>query len=289
MDAIPDELLLCVTPSPCRCAYLLGLLSTASSRAHFTALHSQSPHPPGPSPTTLQAFQTLSKLLHDSSTVFHSPPPLLRLHPLHSPHPPPTARACRPPHIYNPLEAFTKSLDPLYPPPLCDIPSGCCFFTGPWTVTRSSLRMLRRVAAFCRPLRPGLLLVSFPRSRSPVVGVLGLCWMWQGVPFARQRRPVVSVLGLCWLLQGSFDCFYCPHTSVLRPLTPPPPPQPHDNPSLHSQPHQALPQLLHGPWNLATLQNSATPRTALRQPFPLQSLHDPPHSPSTGHPQQGCL
>ena len=51
--------------------------------------------------------------------------------------------------------------------PLCDIPSGCCSFTGPWTVTRSSLRMLRRVAAFCRPLRPVLLLVSFPRSRPP--------------------------------------------------------------------------------------------------------------------------
>ena len=59
--------------------------------------------------------------------------------------------------------------------PLCDIPSGCCSFTGPWKVTRSSLRMLHRVAAFCRPLRPVLLLVSFPRSRSPVVGVLGLC------------------------------------------------------------------------------------------------------------------
>ena len=59
--------------------------------------------------------------------------------------------------------------------PLCDIQSGCCSFTGPWTVTRSSLRMLRRVATFCRPLRPVLLLVSFPRSRSPVVGVLGLC------------------------------------------------------------------------------------------------------------------
>ena len=59
--------------------------------------------------------------------------------------------------------------------PPCDIPSGCCSFTGPWTVTRSYLRMLCRVAAFCQPLRPVLLLVSFPRSRSPVVGVLGLC------------------------------------------------------------------------------------------------------------------
>ena len=105
------------------------------------------------------------------------------------------------------------------PPRRCDIPSGCCFFTGPWTLTRSSLRMLRWVASFCRPLRPVLLLVSFLRSQSPVVGVLGLCWMWQDVPFARQRRPVVGILGLCWLLRGSFDCFCCPHTSVLRPST----------------------------------------------------------------------
>ena len=59
------------------------------------------------------------------------------------------------------------------PPPPCDIPSGCCSFTGPWTVTPSSLRMLRRVAAFCRPLRPVLLLVSFPHSRSPVVWCAG--------------------------------------------------------------------------------------------------------------------
>ena len=104
-------------------------------------------------------------------------------------------------------------------PPLCDIPSGCCFFTGPWTVTRSSLRMLRRVATFCRPLRLVLLLVSFPRSWSPVVGVLGLCWMWQCVQFARQRRPVVGVLELRWLLWGSFNYSRCPHTSVLRPST----------------------------------------------------------------------
>ena len=38
--------------------------------------------------------------------------------------------------------------------PLCDIPSGCCSFTGPWTVTCSSLRMLRWVVAFCRPRQP---------------------------------------------------------------------------------------------------------------------------------------
>ena len=73
---------------------------------------------------------------------------------------------------------------------------------GPWTVTRSSLRVLRRGAAFCRPLQPALLLVSFRRSQSPVVGVLGLCWMWRDVPFARRWRPVVGVLGLCWLLPG---------------------------------------------------------------------------------------
>ena len=77
--------------------------------------------------------------------------------------------------------------------------------------------MLRRVAAFCRPLRPVLLLVSFPRSRSPVVDVLGLCWMWRDVPFACQRRPIIGVLRMCWLLWGSFDCFSCPHTSVHRP------------------------------------------------------------------------
>ena len=75
----------------------------------------------------------------------------------------------------HPLDASGTHCRTTSLPPLCDIPSGCCSFTGPWTVTRSSLRMLRRVAAFCRPLRPVLLLVSFPRSLSPVVGVLGLC------------------------------------------------------------------------------------------------------------------
>ena len=128
----------------------------------------------------------------------------------------------------DPIKILTQNLAegksnlnkrPLWDPPrpLCDIPSGCCSFPGPWTVTCSSLRMLHRVAAFCQPLRPVLLLVLFPRSRSPVVGVPGLCWMWHGVPFARQWRPVVGVLRLCWLLPGSFDCVCCPRTSVHRP------------------------------------------------------------------------
>ena len=84
------------------------------------------------------------------------------------------------------------------PPPLCDIPSGCCSFTGPWTVTRSSLRMLRRVAAFCRPLRPVLLLVSFPRLWSPVVGVLGtvlnVAWCAVCVSAAPNNWRIVDVL-----------------------------------------------------------------------------------------------
>ena len=101
-------------------------------------------------------------------------------------------------HVPNPP---TQSPPPP-PPPLCDIPSGCCSFTGPWTVTRSSLRTLRRVAAFCRPLRPVLLPVSFLHSESPVVGVLGLCWMWRDVPFERQRRPIVGVLGVVLVVAG---------------------------------------------------------------------------------------
>ena len=45
--------------------------------------------------------------------------------------------------------------------PLCDIPSGCCFSTGPWTVTCSSLCVLRQGAVF-----PGgvVFAVAEPRS-----------------------------------------------------------------------------------------------------------------------------
>ena len=50
-------------------------------------------------------------------------------------------------------------------------------------------------------LRPVLLPVSLPRSRSPV-DAPGLCWMWRDVPFARQRRPVVGVLGVVLVVVG---------------------------------------------------------------------------------------
>ena len=69
--------------------------------------------------------------------------------------------------------------------PLCDIPSGCCFFTGPWDShplfpccvgSLLSVGRCGRCSCWCR-------------SRSPVVGVPGLCWMWQDVPFARQPPP----------------------------------------------------------------------------------------------------
>ena len=53
---------------------------------------------------------------------------------------------------------------------LCDIP--CCFLTGPWTVTRSSLRMLRRVAAFCQLLRPVFPLVALVEPSSWRTGVV---------------------------------------------------------------------------------------------------------------------
>ena len=93
--------------------------------------------------------------------------------------------------------------------------------------------MLRRVAAFCRPLRPVLLLVSFPRSRSPVVGVLGLCWMWRDVLFACQRRPMIP---------PPFALSPPPQPST--PLhSPPPPSTPLHNPTIPST-------ALHSLWGL---------------------------------------
>ena len=81
--------------------------------------------------------------------------------------------------------------------PLCDIPAGCCSFTGPWTVTRSSLRMLRRVAAFCQPLRPVLLAVvsAFAEPSSWCVGtVLNVAWCAVCVSAAPNNWRIEDVL-----------------------------------------------------------------------------------------------
>ena len=83
--------------------------------------------------------------------------------------------------------------------------------------------MLRRVAAFCRLLRPVLPLVLFPRSQSPVVGVPGLFGMWRDVPFVRQRRPIIGVLRMCCLLPGSHPK-EAP-TILKKAGVPPPPPR----------------------------------------------------------------
>ena len=164
---------------------------------------------PGLHPGFSRAAQQLPRV--------YAPDPALPLPPAA----PWVVRGCSPasPQLLPRMNIRKRGVFPRSPPrpPLCDIPSGCWYYTGPWTVTRSSLRMLRRVATFCRPLRLVLLLVSFPRSRSPAVGVPGLCWMWRDVPFACQRPPIIGVLRMCWLLPGSFDCFCCPHTSVHRP------------------------------------------------------------------------
>ena len=92
----------------------------------------------------------------------------------------------------------------------CDIPPGCCFFTEPWTVTCSSLRMLRRVAAFCRLLRPVLLLVSFPRSRKPPpphAVLLGTdSSAWTGTARQRTVMQSKSQRALQWHGIGAFHC-----------------------------------------------------------------------------------
>ena len=85
----------------------------------------------------------------------------------------------------------------LPPPPCVTFRRGAVSLQGPWTVTRSSLRMLRRVAAFCRPLRPVLPLVSFPRSRSPVVWCVGAVLDVAGCAVCASAAPNNWRIGGC--------------------------------------------------------------------------------------------
>ena len=95
---------------------------------------------------------------------------------------------------------------PLSPPP---IPSGCGFFTGPWTVTRPSLRMLRRL-----PSTDVLLVVGDRRVGFLLPGGLpGLC---SGCPVGTACAPLQCVVVAVWGTGRSavlpFACGGLPHT-----------------------------------------------------------------------------
>ena len=98
--------------------------------------------------------------------------------------------------------------------------------------------MLRQVTAFSRPLQAVLLLVSFPRSQSPVVGVPGLCWLRRvlppGVePHSARCAPVRSTFRWLPSLSG-------PHGAGAhwKPAAADPPPNPAP---------RVVPSLRHGP------------------------------------------
>ena len=83
--------------------------------------------------------------------------------------------------------------------PLCDIPFSYCFFTGPWTVIRSSLRMLRRVASFCWPLWPVLLLAFAEPSgwcAGAVLDVAGCAVCASAAPSSWRIGVVLVVAGV---------------------------------------------------------------------------------------------
>ena len=90
------------------------------------------------------------------------------------------------------------------PAPLRDIPSGCGFFPGPWTVTRSSLCMLRR----------GCVLLAAAGARAGVVSAFAVRsgWCAGAVLVAVGAScalavPVIGVPQLCWLSRGRLTVF----------------------------------------------------------------------------------
>ena len=119
------------------------------------------------------------------------------------------------------------------PPPLCDLPLGRGFFTGPWTVTRSSLRMLRRVAAFCRPLRPGAPAVVVSVLAEPSAWRAGGCAGCGGCCFTVFAATPLHVQVVHHM---SHDVSVC-----VRPHCPPPPPPPAAPPPSNRTSHPGAP------------------------------------------------
>ena len=139
-------------------------------------------------------------------------------------------------------------------PPPCGIPSGGGFFARPWTVTRSSLRMLRRVAAFCRPLRPVLPLVSLPRPWSPVVGALGVVPVVAGFVLRSLLPTPLRILVVHHMPRRASACVRpsCSTPSACRAGHPPP-----------ASPWRRKPHVLHpGAWCTWALRAPAWPPRA---------------------------
>ena len=88
------------------------------------------------------------------------------------------------------------------PPPMCDILSGCCFFAGALDSHPFFPSHVASGRCFCRPLRPVLLLVSFPHSRSPVRWCSGAVLVAAGavcalaVPSSWRTEVVLVVAGV---------------------------------------------------------------------------------------------
>ena len=73
--------------------------------------------------------------------------------------------------------------------PLCDISSGCCFLTGLWTITRSSLRAPHRVTVFWRFSGCWCPLCRVPASVDSLACVLVVRWAIHVCHCNRLRFP----------------------------------------------------------------------------------------------------
>ena len=100
--------------------------------------------------------------------------------------------------------------------------------------------MLRRGAAFCRPLRPVLLLMSFPRERGLVVGTLGVVLVVAGVVLRFWLPPPLHIQVAHHMPRRTSVCVR-PNCStrprvvlVVHHVPPPPPPVSHRPYLLHS-------------------------------------------------------
>ena len=166
--------------------------------------------------------------------------------------------------------------------PLCDIPSGCCFFTGPWTVTHSSLRMLR-----CEPARcPGCFTLHC--GRAVILGSSHLSYI-RGSSLAHHSFPQCTLGAPAvanWVLDplGADEQQHCAAGALgLVPWVPDPlralvVPQ-------NASGARVVAHWVQGPLSVDKHRRHAVwaPRLAPRVPDPLRALVAPPNAPVVAH------